>query len=257
MTEHERYLFDLRGYIVIPDALTPEQITDLNALMDEQVEKECEPDERLHRFVHLLHWGQACRSLIDNPVIVPYLVELLGEQFRLDHDYAEIIRTGSGNLPRTFHGGAHPFNPVMYYNYHSGSMYNGLTVVAFNLKDIHPGDGGFGCVPGSHKSNLSFPEDWRDINKAPSIIEKITGQAGTAIIFTEALTHGTLPWLGKDDRRTIFYKYSPHTLSWAAQYYDADDYTDLTERQREILEAPNARYKERKEFYLNYPNKKQ
>ena len=93
--------------------------------------------------------------------------------------------------------------------------------------------------------------------KLPPIIEKITGQAGTAIIFTEALTHGTLPWLGKDDRRTIFYKYSPHTLSWAAQYYDADDYTDLTERQREILEAPNARYKERKEFYLNYPNKKQ
>jgi hypothetical protein len=48
-------------------------------------------------------------------------------------------------------------------------MYNGLTAVAYNLTDVNPGEGGFGCIPGSHKS-----------------------KAGTAIIFTEALTHGTL-----------------------------------------------------------------
>ena len=60
-------------------------------------------------------------------------------------------------------------------------------------------------------------------------------------VFTEALTHGTLPWLGTE-RRTLFYKYSPCTLSWARDYYDASRYSGLTERQQAILEAPNARY---------------
>ena len=72
-------------------------------------------------------------------------------------------------------------------------------------------------------------------------MEAVTGPAGTAIIFTEALTHGTLPWRG-DERRTLFYKYSPPTLSWAREYYDAGQYAGLTDQQRAILEPPNARY---------------
>jgi hypothetical protein len=74
----------------------------------------------------------------------------------------------------------------------------------------------------------------------------VTGPAGTAIIFTEALTHGAMPWNGAGERRTLFFKYSPFPLSWAAGYYNPDDYPDLTEAQRLILEAPNARYKGRK-----------
>ena len=35
-------------------------------------------------------------------------------------------------------------------------MYNGLTVVMYALKDVNPGDGGFICVPGSHKTNMDF-----------------------------------------------------------------------------------------------------
>ena len=40
MTENEKYIFDLLGFIVVPNALTTEQITDMNALMDKQIEKE-------------------------------------------------------------------------------------------------------------------------------------------------------------------------------------------------------------------------
>ncbi|MCB0105121.1 MAG: hypothetical protein KDE53_04420 [Caldilineaceae bacterium] len=42
-----------------------------------------------------------------------------------------------------------------------------------------------------------------------------------------------------------FYKCSPHPISWSARYYAADAYEGLTERQRAILEAPNARYRNR------------
>ena len=35
-------------------------------------------------------------------------------------------------------------------------------------------------------------------------------------------------------------------LSWSATWYDADRYPELTDRQRAILEPPNARYRGRR-----------
>ena len=64
-------------------------------------------------------------------------------------------------------------------------------------------------------------------------VERVTGPAGTAIIFTEALTHGTLPWNGADERRTIFLKYSPHPLSWSASFLNPNDYAELPFRKQD------------------------
>jgi ectoine hydroxylase-related dioxygenase (phytanoyl-CoA dioxygenase family) len=242
MTEHERYLFDLNGYLVVPNALSAEQVATLNAIMDARLEAEAAPNANTHRFIGLLGWGQPYLDLIDNPRILPYLEALLGPNFRLDHDYADVIRTGKGPIGTTLHGGATPYDPLYYYHYENGRIRNGLSVVAYNLKDVNPGDGGFAAVPGSHKSNIPFPGDWIELDRPHSCVQPVVGPAGTAILFTEALTHGTLPWYSKEQRRTLFYKYSPNSISWAATYYDADDYPSLTERQRAILEAPNARY---------------
>jgi len=246
MNENEIYLFDLQGFLVVPNALSSEQVTQLNTVMDEQIERETEPQMRTHRFGRLLSWDKAYRDLVDNPRITPYLERILGSRFRLDHDYADVIRAGKGPIGTVLHGGGAPFDPVQYYHFRDGQMFNGLTVVAYNLKDVNPGDGGFAGVPGSHKSNRAFPQEWKDLETPHPCVQRVTGPAGTAIIFTEALTHGTLPWTGSDERRTIFFKYSPHPLSYAARYYEAGEYEGLTERQREILEAPNARYSSRK-----------
>ena len=118
-------------------------------------------------------------------------------------------------------------------------MHNALTVVAYNLKDVGPNDGGFGCVPGSHKSNYPFPKEWIEMEEPHPIVQRVTGPAGTAVIFTEAQTHGTLEWTGKDERRTIFYKYSPAAMAWSSKYFDPDAYEDLSQRQRAILRTPN------------------
>ena len=39
------------------------------------------------------------------------------------------------------------FNPLEYYVWRNGQMHNGLTVAAFQLVDVHPGDGGLGVIP--------------------------------------------------------------------------------------------------------------
>lgn len=242
MNQQERFLFDLQGFLVVPNALDAEELARLNAAVDQEIEQNTGPDMRTHRFGGLLARGTTFHFLIDNPRITPYLDELLGENFRLDHDYADVIRTGKGPIGTTLHGGATPFDPSQYFRYDNGRMHNGLTVVAYNLKDVNPGDGGFAGVPGSHKSNYPFPKEWRDLDDPHPCVQRVIGPAGTAIIFTEALTHGTLPWHGKDERRTVFLKYSPYPVSWSARYYNPGDYEGLTDRQRAILEAPNARY---------------
>ncbi|MDE2728596.1 MAG: phytanoyl-CoA dioxygenase family protein [Gemmatimonadota bacterium] len=245
MTPHEQYLFDLQGFIAVPDALDAEQLAELNRILDVKIDEAMEPGATTHRFgFTLLDWGPAYRDLIDNPRIVPYLEHIVGSRFRLDHDYADIIRKGDGPIGTTLHGGAIPFDPLYSYTCVNQEIRCGLSVVAYNLKDVNPGDGGFGCVPGSHKANFRFPDEWRNLKTDQPFIRAVTGKAGTAVIFTEALTHGTMPWHG-DERRTLFYKYSPNSVSWYAEYYEAEKYEGLTERQQQILEAPNARYGQR------------
>ncbi len=250
MNSQDTYLFDLQGFISVPNALDAAQLMALNQAIDARAASDMPAEAPNKRWGDLLNWGADFRNLLDNPRIMPYVHGLVGPHPRLDHEYADLIRpskTGvaKGPIGTTLHGGATPFDPSQYYNAHNGVLSNGLIVVAYNLRDVNPGEGGFGCVPGSHKSNFAFPEEWRDLDTLRPFMRAVTGPAGTAVIFSEALTHGTLPWRGAGERRTAFFKYSPHPLSWAAHYYDAAKYPDLSEPQRALLEAPNARYKGR------------
>jgi hypothetical protein len=246
MDGRDCYLFDLNGFLALPGALAGPTVAAINGLMDERIERDVLPDATTHRFADVLDWGPEVRALIDHEPILPYLEEFLGPGFRLDHDYADLIRSGQGPIGTRLHGGAVPFDPGQTYTFVEGRPRSGLLVVAYNLRDVNPGDGGFGCVPGSHKANLPFPEEWRELDRdLDGLVRPVTGPAGTAVIFTEAMTHGTLPWRGAGERRTLFFKYDPGPYAFGAAYYDRDRWPDLTPRQRAILEAPNARYRGR------------
>ena len=64
-------------------------------------------------------------------------------------------------------------------------------------------------------------------------------RAGSVLIFTEALTHGTLDWAAPYERRALLYKYSPGHSAWAQNYYGLDEYENLTEQQKRILAPPS------------------
>jgi ectoine hydroxylase-related dioxygenase (phytanoyl-CoA dioxygenase family) len=246
MNDEEKYWFDLYGYIVVKEALDAEHVAALNALLDEKIATHAEPTRTTFRFGGLLAWGQPYREVIANPKILPYLETIIGTRCRLDHDYFDVIRGGLGPVGATLHGGGTPHDVGQFYRFADGRMYNGLTVVAYALKDVNPGDGGFACVPASHKANYRLPPNWADMSErlAPGVTP-VPCRAGDAVIFTEALTHGTLPWHGKDERRTVFLKYNPHQLAWSSERYEVDAYDDLSLEARRLLEGPNARYKGR------------
>lgn len=233
MDETEKFLFDLEGYLVIENVLGVAELAALNELVDTQLKEGWDNDPH-NDFTKCSTWGPASTALIDHPRILPYLVELIGPTVRIDHDYAIIMDRGEerGGL----HGG--PSNGgTHYYTYHDGVMRNGLTVVTYFLSDAGAGDGGFGCVPGSHKSNFRdlLPSAVRCFGEPAHYVRQPPAKAGDALIFTEALMHGTMPWRASHQRRTLLYKYSPGHCTWMRAPYDLSDFGELSQRQKRVM----------------------
>ncbi len=241
MNEEERYLFDLRGYLVIPELLSTGELAELNRLMDMRGLPAPEEDTQSARFGGFLEWGQIYCDLLDHPRIMPYLKTILGDGFRLDHYYGIYMRAGTEQL--RLHGGNTPYDPPEYYHFRNGQMHNGLTVVAWNLTSTGPTLGGFCAAPGSHKANYPCPDSIRAAHTAHEAIIVPDAPAGSAVIFTEALTHGTAAWTADHQRRSLLFKYSPGQQSWSAKYVQPPKNIRLTTRQNLLFEKPyfNAR----------------
>ena len=262
MNEEQRYLFDTFGYLVVPDVLTVAQIDELRTTLKQPTEQFNSDDQN----VVPLHWSKVWRDMLDLPALSPVLEELIGNHrhrraqearakedadarilptFRLDHInvHTHIAKGFKGGM---LHGGSLGTGGCQFFRYHDGRFYNGLVSVTFELYDSHANGGGFGCIPGTHKSNLPLPAAWRDLSQdVPDFVARVAAKPGDAIVFTETLIHGTLPWTVDDIRRTVFYKFSPHATSWSGNYFNPDefrDYPDMDDRKMTVLEPPSARY---------------
>lgn len=249
MDDKERYLFDLMGYVVVEDVLTLDEVEELNALLDEFNLWGGDDAKVTRRWVYEVEnkihvgmpyeWHEAFRRIVNHPRIMPYLVELCGERVRFDHDYVILSRQGGEILP-LHGGGADPYQDVAFYRYRNGRMRNGLIVVSYALGDVAVEDGGFVAVPGSHKSNFLLPDSHREMENAGPWLHRVPQKAGSAIIFTEALTHGTAKWTADWERRSLLCKYSPGAISWLRDYPSAAAVpdADLSDELRLLLEPP-------------------
>src|SRR5690348_2177137 len=81
MTPEEKFLFDLHGYLIIKNVLTPDEVARLNALADEKFPP---VPGKLDRRTRVSTWSPATTALIDHPKILPYLLTLIDSSFRLD-----------------------------------------------------------------------------------------------------------------------------------------------------------------------------
>jgi hypothetical protein len=233
MTDEEKFIVDLQGYLVIKDVLTPDEIAEMNEIIDRG---------NLNGPPSL--WGEPFKRLIDHPKILPYLIELLGPFVRLDHDYAIFMNGGEnrGGLHGGEDGGRPGGNEAdHWYKYRDGIMRNGLSVMTYFLADATEGDGGFACIPGSHKSNFptSITPEVRRFESPAHYVAQPAVEAGDALFFTEAVIHGTMPWRAKHQRRSLLYKYSPGHSAWSGHFYDISKYGELTEQQKRMLMPPS------------------
>ena len=247
--EMQQYLFDLRGYLVIEDALSPEETATLSALIDEQGLKTPEKSLRFGDAAGkapecpgFLEWGRPFSDLLDHDRIMPVLRFRLGDCFRLDRLYGIQMSEGmSRGLLHADYGATAPHSgsrPGEFYHLNDGSNPSGFMVVAWNLTDTGPEHGGFCCIPGSHKSNFKLPQKIADASEQEPCVVIPRAPAGSVTLFTEALTHGTAAWKGKHARRTLLYKYCVSHMAWSSRRVRAPTEAELTQRQRLLLAEP-------------------
>lgn len=249
--EELQYLFDLNGFLVIENVLTPEEVAELNALIDAR--ELPPPPDNFPRFGSaagairqtgpgFLQWGEPFVRLLDHPVLLPILRFRLGECFRLERLYGMYMREGSpaGRLHADYgassphaHAGAGEFYP-----FRDNRMLMGFMVGAWNLRDTGPGIGGFCCIPGSHKSSFRIPPRFLEQHQDADCVKILEAPAGSLTVFTESLTHGTARWDGDHERRTLLYKYCVSSMSWGATRVTPPEGIELTPRQAQLLSGP-------------------
>ncbi|WP_157959837.1 phytanoyl-CoA dioxygenase family protein [Devosia submarina] len=237
-TEMERYLFDLNGFIVIPNALSAEEVASCNGTLDEVQDF---VGDGWHGHVHLYNdpkrqegillqqvyeAGPVWERMIDHPSWFPKAVHFIGsddpENFDGHHGPAFIdecfasIR-GPGQALR-LHSGGHVGTIRTQYRFHAGKFHCGQVNVLVALNDIGPGDGATMVIPGSHKSNLRHPQtvalDQRDQQTSVDGIEgavEVHLKAGDALMFVDAIMHGAARRVNQGQRRMTVYRYGP---SW-------------------------------------------
>ena len=243
MTEEQKYLFDVAGYLVVEDVLSHD---DCERRIDSLHELRETPRDQLPRgvshyepgvgeigFGDLPSIGPLFADLIDLPPVIDILTEIIGPQLRLEIAYALIRRKGFAGL--SLHGGGGGVDPHFMYRHFNGQIFAGHTVVAFNLTDVSEEEGGFVCVPGSHNSHFPTPDGmsaFKDGKIDNSALRSVPCKAGSVVIFTEALAHGAAPWNSDRDRVSLFYKYNHAGMKWRAYWPTKEALERMTPAQR-------------------------
>lgn len=224
MNDEQKYLFDLQGYLVLKDIVPSKILEACNkalerfesmaieefpaplVLGDQQTEK--------NRYIsNIIEGDPAFLPLMDLPVVLDVVSTVTGAPYRLNHTYT-IYRWDGGYTGLHMHGT--PMIPKCQYHCRNGEMVSTLTKVVFPMFDCAAEDGCFAVIPGAHKSNFMRP--WGNHPEEVPVLAPVEAQAGDAIIFTEALTHGSMVNTSGRPRRTLYYCYSiGYMPDWGGQ----------------------------------------
>jgi len=214
MDKYQKYLFDTAGYLVIKNIIKKEKIKKINLLLNklEKINKNklphgvCYGKDRKANELYLSNIVEADKILIDL-INIPKLINIIdfihAGNYRLNHTYS-IHRWEKGYT--YLHMGPVPVHPKAIYHFKGQEMLSLLSKIVFPILNSRPEDGCFAVIPGSHKANYARP--YSDHPKDNPLLIPVESSPGDAIIFTEALTHGSLINTSGRTRRTLFYSYS-------------------------------------------------
>ncbi|MBT3603427.1 MAG: hypothetical protein HN521_10220 [Candidatus Latescibacteria bacterium] len=241
-TEMEEYLFDLRGYLVLKNAVDKAHLEELNATLDTYLDME--PDtwrgwvhraksDRVRHLHNIFEMDEAFERLIDQPSWLDHMNRFVGGDDGLFIDESFLDVRGKGGATR-IHSGAHKRRIRTQYRYHNNQFRCGQINILFALNDIGPGDGATMVIPGSHKSNLIHPaiQDRQDggVKKSLDHVDEavqVQLEAGDAVFFVDCLAHGSSERVNDGERRIAILRYGPH---WGNDRYGFQPSPELLER---------------------------
>ncbi len=210
------YQFDLNGYFVIKNLISKSKIKRMNKKLEELEKKS--PNQLPHNIFfgkkknnkeayisNILEIGKDFEDLAINQKILNLVKRVTLGMFRLNHAVA-MTKYKKGTFTY-LHMGNLPMHPKVFYMVKNKRIFSNITKVLFPLSNNTEKDGGFAVIPGSHKSNFNRPFNNNPKNNL-SILKFVDIKPGDAVIFTEALAHGSLINKTNKTRRILSYCYS-------------------------------------------------
>jgi hypothetical protein len=259
-TELDNYMFDLRGYLILENAVDPGLIGELNEALDGFPALEFgQWHGNVQRFdnngaagtelQNIVEGGRPFESLIDHPSWISHIRHYCGEEksyvegLFIDECFASIRRSG-GFFP--VHSGGYQGAVRGQFRYKDDVFRCGQVNVLLALTDIGPGDGGTMIIPGSHKSNLPHPsvKGWNGdrMDNLEGAIE-VHLKKGDALLFCDGTAHGASYRVNPGERRVTIYRYG---VSWGSTRYGYRYSDELLKRlspaQRAILQPISPRH---------------
>lgn len=250
ITDLDDYLFDLRGYLVLPGALTEEEVAALNGGLNEI--PSMKPPE-WYGYVHAHQYGVSdglnfqqiyeagtpFEQLIDHPSWIDKVKHFVGGEGTFDYNHGPLfIDENFANFREPgeaigLHSGGHAGSKRNQFRFKDGRFMCGQINILIALTDIGPGDGGTMIIPGSHKSNFEHPHIHKhkmaenaSVDGIEEAIE-IYMNAGDAILFVDTLAHGSAKRSNEGTRRIIVNRYGP---SWGIFRHGYQPSPELLER---------------------------
>ena len=127
------------------------------------------------------------REMLAHPQVVARLNAMCGPGFRFDHG-PHFIGGVKGTEGLVMHGAGEPHRPYVGYHHQAGEFHCQGVTVSWFLADAGAGDGGFACVPGSHKSREPMPAGVRSCDDDMGVVEQPEVEAGDVLFL-----HGRRP----------------------------------------------------------------
>ena len=195
--------FERDGFVVIPDALTPRQVAQLNAAFDRYVTDY--PQEWSHFSESFIHTADVLPHLetfdfaIENPTVLPLLQRLFGDKLAFE-EMSLMIRN-----PTKHTGELKGWHRDVIRDFDRRHDINVVSVVYY-LTDVTERDHCFSIIPRTHNSLV----DMRPKDVVAGMEVDAIGPAGSAFVFHGRCLHAGKLKLGSRQRRTIHMYYGPY-----------------------------------------------
>ena len=263
--QHQDYLFDLQGYLVLKNAIAPDDLHAMNQWVDDHQEYIETPGDKENtrwiggvethsyskqdgvNFQNIVAGDPVFEKLIDYPTWTHLAKKYINADVNGLSIHENFLNVrGAGGLLFIHCGGHAPLCYLTFRHHNTGEWMVGQINVLIALEDIGPGDGATVLVPGSHKASEIHPRlvvNGRGVTSRNDMaaegavgMQEMHLKAGDALFFTDAITHGSAERKNDGHRRVVVYRYSPRFIRSRFNYELSDDLLQrLTLEQRNIM----------------------